>query len=50
MGIRNTIGYGLDLSYIGQGSVAGIEITGSLKFWEFLEWLSNCWLLRKFII
>jgi hypothetical protein len=23
------------------------EPSGFIKCWEFLEWLSNCWLLRK---
>jgi hypothetical protein len=23
------------------------EASGSIKFWEFLQWLNNCWLLAK---
>jgi hypothetical protein len=25
----------------------GNEYLGSIKIWEFLEWLSDCWLLEK---
>jgi hypothetical protein len=25
----------------------GNEHSGSIKCWEMLEWLSNCWLLKK---
>jgi hypothetical protein len=25
----------------------GNEPSGSIKCWVFLEWLSNCWILRK---
>jgi hypothetical protein len=25
----------------------GKEHSGSIKYWEYLEWLSNCWLLKK---
>jgi hypothetical protein len=43
---------GLDSSGSGQGPVAGScehgnQLSGSIKFWEFLEWLTDCWLLKK---
>jgi hypothetical protein len=25
----------------------GKELSGSIKCWEILDWLSNCWLLKK---
>jgi hypothetical protein len=41
--------YKLDLYGSGQRSMPGssehgIELSGATKFWEFVEWLSNCWL------
>jgi hypothetical protein len=24
------------------------DLSGSIKFWEFLDWLRYCWLLEKF--
>jgi hypothetical protein len=43
---------GLDSSGSEQEPVAdscehGIELSDSVKFWEFQGWLRNCWLLRK---
>jgi hypothetical protein len=39
--------YGMDSSGSGYATVAGssehgIESLGSIKCWDFLEWLSNC--------
>jgi hypothetical protein len=25
----------------------GNELLGSIKWWEFIEWLSSCWLLKN---
>jgi len=43
---KRALGYGLDLAGPGQGQVAGTcecgnEPSGSIKFGEFLEWLTN---------
>jgi hypothetical protein len=43
---------GLYLSRSGNGQMAesceyGDEPSGSIKCWEFLEWLSNWWLRKK---
>ena len=45
-------GHKLDWSGWGQGEVAGCccggnELSGSIKCKEFLDWVRNCWLLRK---
>jgi hypothetical protein len=42
----------LDISALGMRSVVGScqhsnELSALLKFWEFLEWLSNCRLFRR---
>jgi hypothetical protein len=42
----------LNLSGLGYGSGEGCykygnESSDSLKRWDFFEWLSNCWLLKK---
>jgi hypothetical protein len=46
------MGYGLDSSGSVQRTVAGScepsnETLGFIKFWEFLDWLNNCCLLKK---
>jgi hypothetical protein len=43
---------GLDSSGLKWRQVAGScehdnEPSGSVRHWEFLEWMSNCWLFRK---
>jgi hypothetical protein len=38
---------GLYSSSSGQTSEHSNEPLGSIKCWEFLEWLSNCWLLME---
>lgn len=43
--------HGLDLSGSGQGPVAGSyedgnELSGFIKVLKFVEWQSNCWLVR----
>jgi hypothetical protein len=45
-------GYRLDSYGSGQRQVTDShekdnEPSGSVKCWEFLEWLSDCWLLKK---
>jgi hypothetical protein len=41
------LGRGVNSPELGQGPAAGscedgIEPLGSLKYWEFLDWLCNC--------
>jgi hypothetical protein len=48
-------GYELDSSGSGQRPVVGYyvhsyEPSGSIKCWEFLQWLSSCWLLKKDLV
>jgi hypothetical protein len=42
----------LDLSGSEKGPMEGScehgnEPSGSMKYWAFLEWVSNCWLLKE---
>jgi hypothetical protein len=53
MDFRDTMGwYGLDSSGSRWGPVEGSceygnELSGSIKCWEILEWVSDWWVLKK---
>jgi hypothetical protein len=37
----------MDLIHLAQDRDQGNEPSGSIKFWKFLEWLSDWWLLKE---